>query len=101
MLSCALSFYSIGAYAQKLNKPMGFWANFELDASKITNIEEYNRENAIMWKLYSLWFIFAAIAELLSMIFALIILISSAVVGIPLLIFSYRKILKKHTKNSV
>jgi len=93
---CTILFYSIGVYAQKLEKPMWFWSGSEVDASQITDVKKYNKENGIMWKLYSLWYFAAGLAEIWNTIAALIILVLSCTVGIVILIRSYKKIYEKY-----
>lgn len=94
---CAILFYSIGVYAQKCKKPMWFWSGSEVDASQITDIKQYNKENAVMWKLYSLWYAAAGLAEIWNTIVALIILVLSCTVGIAFLVCSYNRIYEKYT----
>ena len=93
---CAILFYAIGVYAQKLEKPMCFWSGSEVDASKISDVRQYNKENGVMWKLYSLWFAAAGIAGIWNSIAALILLVLSCALGIPLLVRSYLRIEKKY-----
>ena len=93
---CAILFYSIGVYAQRLEKPMWFWSGTEVAASQITDIKQYNKENGVMWKLYSLWYLAAGLAWIWDTVLALILLVLGCVVGIPLLIWSYLKIEKKY-----
>lgn len=93
---CAILFYAIGAYAQKLEKPMWFWSGTEVKAEQITDIKQYNKENGVMWKLYSLWYAAAGLAEIWNTIVALIILVLSCTVGIVILVRSYQKIYKKY-----
>ena len=59
---CAIMFYSIGAYAKRLEKPMWFWSGVEVDPSQIKDVAKYNNENSVMWKLYSLWYFASGIA---------------------------------------
>ena len=94
---CAILFYAIGAYAQKLEKPMWFWSGTEVKAEQITDIKQYNKENGVMWKLYSLWYAAAGLAEIWNTIVALIILVLSCTVGIVILVRSYLKIYRKYT----
>lgn len=93
---CAILFFAIGVYAQKLKKPMWFWSGSEVDASKITDVTRYNKENGVMWQLYSLWYFAAGLAEFWNPIISLIFLVLSCTVGIALLIGSYNKIYKKY-----
>ena len=93
---CAVLFFVIGVYARGLEKPMWFWSGTEVDPSQITNIAQYNRENSIMWQLYSLWFFAAGLAEIWSTALALAFLVLGCTVGIVLLVCSYQKIYKKY-----
>ena len=96
---CAMLFFGIGVYAQKLEKPMWFWSGTEVPASAITDIKQYNKENGIMWKLYSLWYLAAGIAEIWSGIAAVIFLILGCSVGIVLLVITYNRIYRKYKVN--
>lgn len=93
---CAILFFAIGVYALKRKKPMWFWSGTEVDASQITDIKQYNKENGIMWILYSLWYFEAGLTEIWSTTIALVLLVSSCTVGIVLLICTYNKIYKKY-----
>ena len=95
---CAILFYGIGAYAQKLEKPMWFWSGIEVDPATITDVKQYNAENARMWKWYSLWYVAAGVAEIWSPIADAIILVLACTVGLAILIWQYNKILKKYRK---
>ncbi|MBE6941630.1 MAG: hypothetical protein E7455_05060 [Ruminococcaceae bacterium] len=94
---CAILFYGIGVYAQKLEKPMWFWSGTEVDATKITDVAQYNAENATMWKWYSLWYVAAGVAQIWSSIAYAIILVLSCTVGLAILIRKYQRILKKYS----
>ena len=94
---CAVLFLSIGMYAKKLKKPMHFWSGVEVDASKISDIVQYNRENAAMWQLYSLWYFAAGIAEIFNSILAPVFLILGCSAGSAILVCSYNRILKKYS----
>jgi len=93
---CAILFFSIGVYAMKLKKPMWFWSGSEVNPLEISNIKKYNRENGIMWQIYSLWYFASGIAEIWSSIVALVFLILGCTVGVFILIASYNIIYKKY-----
>lgn len=97
LFGTAILFYLIGVYAQKRKKPMWFWAGSEVNASQITDVKQYNKENGTMWKLYSLWFWAAGLAEIWSSVVALVILALSCTVGLALLTCTYKKISKKYS----
>ena len=94
---CAILFYSIGVYAQRREEPMWFWSGSKVSADQITDVKSYNQENASMWKLYSLWYVAAGIAEIWNSIAMLVILVLSCTVGFVILIRSYKKIYKKYS----
>lgn len=94
---CGIVFYSIGVYAEKLTKPMGFWSGTEVDASKITDVGQYNKENSVMWKLYSLWYFAAGAAGIWNSMVSVVCLVSSCTIGLVLLIRSYNRIYRKYS----
>ena len=75
---CAILFYGIGVYAQKLEKPMWFWSGTEVDATKITDVA-------------------AGVAQIWSAIAYAIILVLSCTVGLAILIRTYQQISKKYS----
>ena len=93
---CAFLFYGIGIYAAKSKKTMWFWSGAEVDPTTITDVGAYNRENARMWKLYSLWYIAAGLAAIWNTIVAVVLLVLNCSVGIALLVASYNKIHEKY-----
>jgi hypothetical protein len=96
MFGCAALFYGIGVYAQRIDKPMHFWSGTKVDPKQITDVERYNHENGVMWKLYSLWYVAAGLAQIWSMLVGVIILIGSCSIGLVLLILTYNKIYIKY-----
>lgn len=95
---CGLLFFFIGVYAGRREQPMWFWAGTEVDGSKLTDVKAYNRENARMWMLYSLWYWIAGIAWLWSSAVALIALILGCTLGIAVLVGTFLRIEKKYTR---
>ena len=93
---CGILFYAIGMHSQKRETPMAFWAGTEVDASRISDVGRYNEENAVMWKLYSLWYFAAGLAAIWNNLIALVILVLGGTGGIALLIRSYNRIYKKY-----
>ena len=93
---CAILFYGIGIYAQRLQKPMWFFSGTEVDPQTITDVGQYNRENARMWKLYSLWYWIAGGLTIWDATVAVVPLILGCTVGMVLLVATYRKIYEKY-----
>ena len=99
-LGCAALFYSIGAYAQKTKKPMGFWSGKEVKASELVDVEQYNGENAVMWKRYSLWYVAAAITAIWEPIVSAVLIMLSCTVGLAILIVNYKRIYNKYKRSN-
>ncbi|MEE0830236.1 MAG: hypothetical protein UIM26_02095 [Longicatena sp.] len=97
-LGCGLVFYVLGIYASKLEKPMHFYTGTQIDANTITDIRQYNQENARMWKWYSLWYFVAGIVGIWSTFLCVAFMCLGCSVGIVLLVIKYHRILKKYSK---
>ena len=95
-LGCAILFFGIGIYAAKSQKPMWFWSGTEVDPATITDVKQYNRENARMWKWYSLWYFAAAVAAIWSTVVAVVLLVLSCTLGLVILVATYNKIHEKY-----
>ena len=95
-LGCALLFLGMGVYAAKREKPMWFWAGSSVDESKITDTKAYNKENARMWILYSLWYFASGIIYFWNEIIAIVLLVLACTVGIGILVATFTKIEKKY-----
>ena len=93
---CAILFYCIGIYARRCKKPMWFWSGTEVDPATITDVKQYNNENARMWKLYSLWYVAAGVAAIWNSIVAVIFLALGCTVGMVILVATYNKIHEKY-----
>ena len=98
VFGCAALFYGIGVYARKLTKPMWFWSGSKVDAAAITDVAQYNRENAGMWKMYSLWYWVAGLLWHWSTAAAVSVLVLGGTLGIALLIRTYLTIEKKYIR---
>lgn len=91
IFGCAILFFGIGIYAAKREKPMHFWAGTTVDPSRISDVKAYNKENARMWKIYSLWYFASGIVYFFSEWIAIALLIASCTVGIVILVATYNK----------
>ena len=95
-LGCASLFYCIGIYASKKEEPMSFYSGVEVKTNEITNIKQYNKENAKMWKLFSLWFFISAFLSLFNIMLSSIFLVLGCTLGIIILVRTYTKICEKY-----
>ena len=59
-------FFGIGVYADRKKGPMNFWAGEQIAPESVTDIPAYNRQNAVMWKWYSLSYFLTGLCALLS-----------------------------------
>lgn len=98
VFGCAALFLGIGIYAQKREKPMWFYAGTTVDESKITDVKAYNKENATMWKLYSLWFWVSGALYFFNEIISVILLVLGCTLGIGVLLATFTKIEKKYKR---
>ena len=95
---CAALFYGLGIYAQRREEPMWFYSGSKVEASEITDILQYNHENGVMWKRYSLWYWAAGIATFWDPLAMAVLMCLSCTVGMVILVRTYHKILKKYKK---
>ena len=59
-------FFGVGVYAGRKKGPMNFWAGEQIAPESVTDIPAYNRQNAVMWKWYSLSYFLTGLCALLS-----------------------------------
>ena len=101
-LICAGSFYGIGIWASKRKEPMHFYSGTKVDPRTISDIPAYNRENATMWKQFSVPFFLAAGCSVSGLwekrlaILGIILLVAGSTAGIGWLLVRYNRILKKY-----
>ena len=96
VFGCAFLFLGIGIYAYKRKKPMWFWSGTTVDESEITDVKAYNKENAIMWIVYSLWYFASGILYFFAPSISVALLILSCTLGVVILIVAYNRIEKKY-----
>lgn len=96
IFGCAILFFGMGIYAEKREKPMWFWAGSTVDESKISDVKAYNKENARMWKIYSLWYFTSGIIYFWSVGIAIALLVLACTVGMGVLVSTFTKIEKKY-----
>ena len=97
ILVCALVFLSISIFAFVAKNPINFWAGEKISLSQVTDVKKYNRANGIMWLLYGLGWLIAAIIGLFSIKVGAFFMVALCV-GIVILILVNRKIRKKYFK---
>ena len=99
---CALLCLGLAKAAARSEKPFGFWSWKEVKPESVSDIPAYNRENARLWRIYSVPYFVATAVGILGIwldIFALlclVLLILAATLGLFWLICSYRRIEKRY-----
>ena len=110
MLICCwgsgILFWGIGAYAQKLDKPMHFWSGTNIDPKTVTDLYGYNEENGRLWKLFSVPFWITGILAIVGIWYEVFSIISAVVLalgvtaGLFWLIVRYKRIEKKYIRKT-
>ena len=98
MVPVSLLFTGLGFFAWFRKKPMWFWSGIPVPEEEITDVRAYNRANGILWLLFSLIFWTSTILGIFRIRTAGIVLIAGTFLGIPLLVFGYRRIERKYRK---
>ena len=96
MCGLGIIFYAISAYADKKKTPMWFVTGGYITSDTIKDVREFNRENATMWRNYSIFYFAAGIIHFFDKSFALIVLLLACTVGIVWLFLTHKKIMAKY-----
>lgn len=90
----------IGIYAMHRTEPMWFWAGSSVDARTLTDVRAYNRANGWMWIAYSVPFWLSAALGWKWETLGGILLGLACTVGLALVFWCYRRILKRYSKQA-
>lgn len=96
----AALFLSIGIYAMRRTEPMWFWIGAAVDARTLTDVRAYNHANGWMWIAYSVPFWLSAALGWKLETLGGILLVLACTVGLALVFWCYRRILKRYSKRS-
>lgn len=96
MIPCCMLLSGIGVFSWRRKKPMWFWTEPRVSEAEISDVVKYNRENAVMWWVYSLVYWAAFFAGLLSSAAALALIGVGCIIGLPLLAAVYKRIYEKY-----
>ena len=103
-LLCAGTFYGIGVWAAGRKDPMHFYSGTTVDPGTISDIPAYNRENAKMWKTFSLPFWLSGFCAILSLFIpwlstvSIVLMVAGCTFGIGWLVWKYNSIFKRYQK---
>ena len=99
---CGALFFGMGVWAARSGKPVHFWSGSKVDPKAITNVAAYNRENARMWKQFSVSFWMCGILAIASLwaqwcaaAYTILIFVGSIGGGIWL-VLRYQRIFRKY-----
>ena len=93
---CAGLFFGLGVLAGRKKDPMFFYSGVKVDPSVVRDIPAYNRENARMWKVYSIPFFLCGPLVLLSPLLAAAGIALASTLGLFLLVRHYHKIERRY-----
>ena len=93
---CAAIFCGVAFWSSKRKDPMHFWTGSTVDPKTISDISSYNRENAVMWYVYSAFYWLSGIVAFFHMMTAVVIMVIAAVPGLLVLVKWYNHIHNKY-----
>lgn len=93
---CAGLFLGFALYMLKLKTPTNFWSGTIVKSEEVTDVKAYNKENSIMWSVYSIPFWICGLTGIININVALVIMILACSLGIVLLIINYKRIQRKY-----
>lgn len=91
-----LIFYAISVYAEKKTTPMWFVTGGLISSDVISDVKEFNRENATMWRNYSVVYFASGVLHFIDKPTAVIVLLFACTGGIVWLFWKHSKILQKY-----
>ena len=96
-IMCAIPFFIISVYDKDSLEPITFWSGDTSLKSKVTNIPEYNKEMAALYKKCGLAFLIMGLALFVFFPVGIVILIFNCTLGVYLVWRVYKKILARYS----
>ena len=96
MIPLSAFFTGVGVFAMRRRKPMWFWAGSEVKEESLTDVRAYNRANGVMWLIFSAFYWAWTVLGVFYAGIAGALVAATTLVGIPILITVYKRILKKY-----
>lgn len=96
-IMCAIPFFIISIYDKDSLEPITFWSGDTTLKSKVTNLPEYNREMAALYKKCAYAFLIMGLALFFMFPLGIVILVFNCTVGIYLVWRVYKKILERYS----
>lgn len=95
-LLCAVPFLIISIYDKDGIEPIDFWSGDKTLKQKVTNVPEYNKEMANLYKKCAIVFVLTGIGFMVAPVVGIIMLGFDCTVGIYIVYRGYKKILGKY-----
>lgn len=92
-IMCAFPFLIISIYDKDSNEPINFWSGDTTIKSKVKNVQDYNKEMALLYKKCSIAFLVTGIGFLDIPIVGVILVCFDCTLGIYLVYRNYKRIL--------
>lgn len=96
-LMCAFPFFIIAAYNKNSREPIAFWSGDTTLKAKVKNVQEYNREMAVLYKKCALAFLITGIVFLIFPLTGMVLLFLECTAGIYLAYRNYKSILGRYS----
>lgn len=96
-LLCAVPFLIISIYDKESQEPINFWSGDTTLKSKVTNVQEYNREMAALYKKCALAFLITGLGFLIVPVLGIVLLCFDCTVGIYVVYRGYKKLLSRYS----
>lgn len=94
---CALPFFIIATYNKDSMEPINFWSGDKTLKSKVKNVQDYNKEMALLYKKCAAAFLATGIVFLIEPIAGCILLCLDCTLGIYFSYRVYKRILKTYS----
>lgn len=94
---CAVPFFIISVYDKDSKEPINFWSGDKTLKSKVTNVSEYNKEMAALYKKCAIAFLITGIGCMITLSVGVIMICLGCTLGIYLVYRSYKKILNQYS----
>lgn len=96
-LMCAVPFLIISVTNKDSKESINFWSGDTTLKGKVRNVKDYNREMALLYKKYSIAFLFAGIGFVVAPIIGVILICFDCTLGIYFLYKNYKRILSLYS----
>ena len=96
-IMCSFPFFIISIYNRDSREPINFWSGDTSLKSKITNVVEYNKEMASLYKKCAIAFLITGIGFFVMPIIGVVILCFDCTLGIYIVYRNYNRILNLYS----